>query len=143
MNNLRNKKSVNETEALPPILSDTTVFTEMTRAERTDFYAEVNKMISSIDKKLIKTQDLYKAMCLYPEKRLVQAFLHNKFKDEKKFYFYVNVLQHCLYSHLSNSIDTFQKRHETIAIEMNKAELRITQMKKQINNYSPKIECYA
>ena len=143
MNNSQNKKTVNEAGVLPAIISDTEAFKEMTRKERTAFYGLINDTISALEKdkpkikemELTRSQDLYKAMCLYPEKRLNQAFLKNKFKDEKKWHFYVSILEFCLYEHLVSSLDSFQANHKELTVEMKRAETRINEMKAQVEKY--------
>jgi len=138
MNNLQNKKIVNETGVLPAIIADKKVFEEMTKGERSQFYISVNKIIAGIDHKRKRTRDLYKMMCLYPEVRLNQAFLENHFKNESSWHFYVNVLEHCLYEHLMTSLNSFQELHKKYMVEMGRAEKRIEAMQEDLNKYLPK-----
>ena len=143
MNDLRNFKTVYEAGKLPAIIADTEVFKTMTRKERTAFYANLAETINLLQnqnpdlKDLQRSQDLFKAMCLYPEKRLNQAFLENKFKNEDLWHFYVGLLENALFMQLTISLYEFQHKHETYTVEIKRAEKRIQQMQKAIKKYQP------
>jgi hypothetical protein len=138
MNYSQNQQTVNESKNLPPIISDKKVFSEMTTPERRILYGLINKSLAGVDKKLCRSQDLYKAMLLYPETRLNQAFLSNERADENKWHIYVSVLEHCLFEHLMTSLENFQNKHKDLTVEMDRAEARIISMQKDIEKYSPK-----
>ena len=134
MKDLRIKKTVYEIGTLPAIIADKKVFAEMTRAERTVFYKNVNEALQ--EKEYQKSQDLYKAMCLYPEKRLNKAYLEKKFKDEKKWQLYVSVLAYALYEHISIHLDKWQDEYKHYTAERNRAKKRMESLQADIKKYS-------
>lgn len=143
MNDLRNFKTVYEAGTLPAIIADTEVFKTMSRKERTAFYTNISNIITVLQaenpqlKDLQRSQDLFKAMCLYPEKRLNKAFLENKFKNEELWHFYVGLLENALFMHLAVSLNDFQQMHKTYTTEIQRAEKRIRQMKRALAKYQP------